>query len=183
MTSWSRMERYTNHSLHPKCLKDWANRCGAPVSTPCCSWTRVCVLSKGSKIAKKMISLKKVPRSFGKVNGPYLGQFEPILRVKGWNWAQAQATRVGEGCRLADSKKKIVQRRFVLAVVVQMHGMPNKKHTFFGIAQFKDTHTRHPKKLLLAFVGHNGKTQFFGIACFKRTRTRHLNMYLLTFLI
>ena len=48
----------------------------------------------------KMISPQNVPRPFGKINGAHLGQFGPVLRVKGWSRAQAG---VGEECRLADN--------------------------------------------------------------------------------
>ena len=40
----------------------------------------------GQKMQKKKCFPKKnVPRPFGKVNGAYLGQFRPVLRVKGWS--------------------------------------------------------------------------------------------------
>ena len=37
----------------------------------------------GPKIAE-IISPKNVFRPFGKINGAYLGEFWPIVRVKGW---------------------------------------------------------------------------------------------------
>ena len=50
-------------------------------------WNILAANGAAPKIAsfgpKKMMSPKSVPKPFGKVNGAYLGQFGPVLRVKG----------------------------------------------------------------------------------------------------